>query len=218
MVDRTVYPKDAAPELGLRQLFGKHKVAPDLCLLIAEVGLRSVEQVAVLGDTLASVKATFKTVIRDVDKLGSDDAAKGSALLSVCTVWKSCVVLCDHYALQRAKMAENPNQVPEIAGEDHGEFRQQFVDAHADVVLNAWKEPHRKFVERMNRYYAVHGSVPFYELGEIRVKGETIHQAHGFARSAQDLLQIAKEDVKADCTTEEDAMNPSMPSWWLLST
>ena len=42
---------------------------------------------------------------------------------------------------------EDPNKVPELAQEDHAEFRARFVTAHPDVILLDAKEPHKKFVE-----------------------------------------------------------------------
>jgi hypothetical protein len=104
-------------------------------------------------------------------------------------------------------MEENPHQTPEIGGEDHGEFRQRFTEAHLDVVLTSWKEPHRKFVKRLNSDFLVHGAVPFYEVGEIRVRSATIVQKAGFMPNADDLLQISKADVHATVTNEEDVMN-----------
>lgn len=73
-------------------------------------------------------------------------------------------------------MEEDPSKVPEIPGEDHAEFRQQFIDRHPDVVLPHHREPHRKFVERLQRDFLVHGAVNFYEVGEMRTQNETIAQ------------------------------------------
>ena len=112
MVDRTTYPKDEVPELLLRQLFGKHNVHEDLCLLMAKHGLRSVEHFAMLGDNLEMAKKTFIAMITDVAKLGATEAAQQTALLYICTVWKFCTALCEHFALRRAKMEERPPPDP----------------------------------------------------------------------------------------------------------
>jgi len=53
------------------------------------------------------------------------------------------------------------SKVPEIPGEDHAEFREQFVHKHPDVLLPPHREPHRKLVERIQRDYLVHGAVMF---------------------------------------------------------
>lgn len=58
MVDRTVYDDAKTPDLPLRQVLGRQRVHPDLCRLAADSGLLTVETFAMLGDDIASVKAT----------------------------------------------------------------------------------------------------------------------------------------------------------------
>ena len=53
MVDRTVYPDGKVPDLLLRQVYGRQRLSTDLCLLMAESGLTTVEAFAMLGDTIA---------------------------------------------------------------------------------------------------------------------------------------------------------------------
>ena len=161
MVDRTVYQPDHVPELPLRQIFGRQRISEDLCKLVAESGLRSVETFAMLGDTIAMVKQTLKTLIPDATKFGTDGPAQELALTSLAAVWKTCSTMQDHFAARRAKMEEDPSKVPEIPGEDHAEFREVFVARHPDVVLPIHREPHRKFVERVQRDHLVHGFVHF---------------------------------------------------------
>ena len=137
MVDRTVYAADAVPELPLRQILGRQKIPEDLCKLVADSGLRSVETFAMLGDTIAMVKQTIKTLMPDHTQLGDDQPAQELALTSLAAVWKTCSTMQDHFAARRAKMEEDPSKVPEIPGEDHAEFRQTFVSRHPDVVLQS---------------------------------------------------------------------------------
>ena len=154
MIDRTVYAADAVPELPLRQILGRQKIPEDLCKLVANSGLRSVETFAMLGDTIAMVKQTIKTLIPDHAQLGADQPAQELALTSLAAVWKTCSTMQDHFAARRAT---------EIPGEDHAEFRETFVSRHPDVVLPIHREPHRKFVERVQRDHLVHGFVHFYD-------------------------------------------------------
>ena len=64
MVDRTVYAdKDHIPDLPLRQIFGRQRVAPALCLEVANAGLLTVETFSMLGNTIAAVKNTIRTVL-----------------------------------------------------------------------------------------------------------------------------------------------------------
>lgn len=83
MVDRTVYAADAVPELPLR----RQKIPEDLCKLVADSGLRSVETFAMLGDTIAMVKQTFKTLMPDHTQLGADQPAQELALTSLPKIW-----------------------------------------------------------------------------------------------------------------------------------
>ena len=174
MVDRTSYDADHVPELALRQIFGWQRVRHDLCKLMANKGLLSVETFAMLGDTITGVKDTLKTIVADDTLLGVDAAAQELSLTTLAAVWKMCSTLQDHFAARRAKMEEDPTKVPEIPGDDHAEFREQFVAKHPDVLLPHHREPHRKFVERIQRDFLVHGAVVFYEVGEMRTRSEQI--------------------------------------------
>ena len=204
MVDRTVYQPDHVPELPLRQIFGRQRISEDLCKLVAESGLRSVETFAMLGDTIAMVKQTLKTLIPDATKFGTDGPAQELALTSLAAVWKTCSTMQDHFAARRAKMEEDPSKVPEIPGEDHAEFRETFVARHPDVVLPIHREPHRKFVERVQRDHLVHGFVHFYEVGEIRTRNEQIAQKSGLSRN---LLRVVTVDQPVAASSENQVMD-----------
>ena len=207
MVDRTVYAADAVPELPLRQILGRQKIPEDLCKLVADSGLRSVETFAMLGDTIAMVKQTIKTLIPDHTQLGADQPAQELALTSLAAVWKTCSTMQDHFAARRAKMEEDPSKVPEIPGEDHAEFRETFVSRHPDVVLPIHREPHRKFVARVQRDHLVHGFVHFYEVGEIRTRNEQIAQKSGLSKNAEDLLRVVTIDQPVTASSESQVMD-----------
>ena len=136
-----------------------------------------------LGDTIA-VKQTLKVMIADETKLGASEPSRELALTALAAVWKTCSTMQDHFAARRAKMEEDPNKVAEIPGEDHAEFRQLFIDRRPDVVLPHHREPHRKFVERLQRDFLVHGAVNFYEVGEMRTRNESIAQKAGLSKNA----------------------------------
>ena len=161
MVDRTKYPADQVPDLSLRQVFGRQRLPENLCLLMAGCGLHNVETVAMLGESITAVKTTLRTIVADEDKLGATEAAREISLTSLAAVWKMCSTLQEHFAARRAKMEEDPTKVPEIPGDHHAEFREQFVARHPDVLLPPHREPHRKLVERIQRDYMVHGAIPF---------------------------------------------------------
>ena len=207
MVDRTNYTDDTMPDLPLRQIFGRQRVPTDLCQLVATAGLRSVERFAMLGDNITTVKVTLKTLIPDADQFGADAPAQELALTTLAAVWKTCSTMQDHFAARRAKMEEDPSKVPEIPGEDHAEFRDTFVKAHPDVILPPHREPHRKFVERVQRDYLVHGFVHFYEVGEIRTRNETIAQKSGLSRTAEDLLRMVTVDQPSTASSESQVID-----------
>ena len=102
-------------------------------------------------------------------------------------------------------MEEDPHKVPELSQETRGDFRAQFMTAHPDAVVNSWNEPHKKFVERINRDYTVNGTAPYYEVGEMRTRSETIAQKTGLAPSADQLVKLCKVDeTSSSVATEEE--------------
>ena len=208
MVDRTAYADDArTPDLALRQIFGRQRVPTALCRRVADAGLLTVETFAMLGDTITQVKQTIRTVLVDPLHLGADAPAQELALTSLAAVWKTCATMQEHFAARRAKMEEDPSKIPEIPGEDHSEFRTQFIGRHPDVVLPHHREPHRKFVERLQRDYLVHGSVNFYEVGEMRTRSETIVQKSGLSKNAEDLLKVVQVDQPSIAASETQVMD-----------
>ena len=50
---------------------------------------------------------------------------------------------------------------------EYSELRKQFIKRH--------RESHKRFVERLSRDLVVHGVVPVYDLGEVRVRAEVDH-------------------------------------------
>ena len=207
MVDRTHYDPTSVPELSLRQVFGRQRLSKDLCRLMADKKTLTVEGFAMLGDTIAAVKATLKTIVADDSLLGDSPAAVELALTSLAAVWKTCSSLQKHFAARRAKMEEDPSKVPEIPGDDHAEFREQFVTKHPDVLLPHHREPHRKFVERIQRDFLVHGAVPFCEVGEMRTRSEQIAQKSGLSKNAEDLLRVVTIDQPQAAASESQVID-----------
>ncbi|CAE7374222.1 unnamed protein product, partial [Symbiodinium necroappetens] len=165
-------------------IFGRQKLPEPLCLLMADKGMLLVERMAMLGDSIASVKATLKAIVGDDSKFGPE-----------------------HISARRAKMEEDPSKIPEIPGEDHAEFREIFVNQHPDVILTYMREPHRKFVERIHRDYLVHGAVAFYEMAEMRTRADRIVQTTGFSKTSDDLLRVVQSDNKVSIASDSDVMD-----------
>ena len=202
-----MYDPDKTPELPLRQVFGQLKLKSDLCKLAADTGLLTLSHFAMLGDDISSVKETLKSLVPDHSKYGSDAPAQELALTCLAAVWKTCSTMQDHFASRRAKMEEDPSKVPEIPGADHAEFREIFVKRHPDVLMPPHREPHRKFVERVQRDFLVHGFVHFYEVGEIRTRNEQIAQKSGISKNADDLLRVVTIDQPASASSETQVMD-----------
>ena len=105
------------------------------------------------------------------------------------------------------KLHEDPNRIPEIAIMEYGAYRDAFTTRHQETILTDWKEPNKRFLERLIRDLAIHQVAPQYELGEVRLRSETIVQSSGVAASADLLLKVARVDVPASVTCEEDAIH-----------
>eukprot|EP00913_Durusdinium_trenchii_P033252 g31129.t1 len=167
MVDRTTYTDEAhTPKLALRQIFGRQGLKSELCVAAADSGLLSVEVFAMLGDTAAAAKTALRAIVPD-SSLGATVGERELAVMQLASVWLACQALQTQFATRRARMEEDPNKIPEMAQEDHAEFRARFVRSHPDVILIDAKEPHKKFVEKLNRDYLVNGMVPFYTMAEV---------------------------------------------------
>eukprot|EP00438_Fugacium_kawagutii_P023814 Skav204935 [mRNA] locus=scaffold2514:68997:87350:+ [translate_table: standard] len=194
MVDRTTYADEAhTPKIALRQIFGRLGLREPLCRAAADASLLTVEVFAMLGDTAANAKTALRTLI-PAASLGTDAATTELSLMQLAAVWHSCHALQGQFATRRARMEEDPNKIPELAQEDHAEFRNRFVTAHPDVILLDSKEPHKKFVEKLNRDFLVLGILPYYTVAEIRTRADAIVQKAGLSKSAEDLLSISKAD------------------------
>ena len=159
---------------------------------MADAGLLSVEVFAMLGDAAGPVKTSLQTLL-PTDALGANAAAQELSLMQLAAVGHSCHALQGQFATRRAQM-EDPNKVPEMAQEDHAEFRSRFVTPHPDVILLDAKEPHKKFVEKLSRDFLVHGMVPFYAVAEIRTRADSIVQKSGLSKNAEDLLTISRAE------------------------
>ena len=208
-MDRTVYTSKAlTPTQAVRQIFGRHRLPAKICLLFADNDLLSIEMISTLGETFDSVKGTFTKLVGGDAALGDSERARELALIQVVAVWQSCGSMRECIATRRSKMEEDPNKIPEIPQDDHGDFRSKFISAHPDSVLTVYNEPHRKFVERVHRDFTVNSVVPFYEVGEVRVRAEKIVQRSGLAPTADKLIQLCQaDDLSSAVATEEEVLN-----------
>ena len=182
MVDRTSYSnKDHTPEQAVRNIFGRQRAPTKLCLLFAEFGLLTFDRIAQLGEDPATVRKTFSRIVDGDVKLGENVAEQECNWLTVLAVWQSCKVLVSAMASRHTKILDDPTICPALPQDDHIDFRERFILVHPDMIMVECREPHKKFVERISRDVALYGSVPFYEVGEMRLRSETIAQKIGLA-------------------------------------
>jgi hypothetical protein len=210
MVDLASYPVGTDPDLDLKQIFVKQDLSDEHKLLFAKLKLRSIEKVASLGSDLTGFKKVAEKVFHEALPPGDepDRVAERELILTFFgTVWYQCQNLAKARADQRVRMEEEPHKVPEIPTPQYTDMRDRFVARHSDIILSYDIEPHKKFIEKMIRDHTVIGVLPFYELGEIRVRAEKIVPRSGLAETADKLIQIAQTVDVAAVSTDDDAMN-----------
>ena len=203
MVDRTSYPPGHEPENTLRQIFGQQRVDPLVCLALTSKGIRSVARMAMIAADQSGLEKAVPLLL-GAQLYGSNELEQLLAVSTIGAFWSAARTQQDQFNQRRARMEEDPHKIPEIASDDHSSFRQLFVTAHPDVILDEWNEPHRKLVEKISRDYLVNALVPFYELGELRVRADVILAKSGMVKSAEELVKIAHEDSPATVATVEE--------------
>ena len=216
MVDRTIYPdKDHTPDQAVRNIFGRQRAPSDICLLFAKAGLLSYDRIAQLGEDAARVRAVLSIIIGGPDNIGASEIERELNWLTVALIWQSCKVLLSATASRHAKMLEDPSIIPALPQDDHIDFRARFETAHPDMVITNKREPHKKFTERLSRDIALHGSVPFYEVGEIRLRSETIAQMSGLAKSADNLIKVARVDEESSSVSSEEEVMDRLHAFFM---
>eukprot|EP00971_Amphidinium_carterae_P326758 6457758-Amphidinium_carterae.1 len=123
------------------------------------------------------------------------------------TVWRKCVNLSSELDKRRARMEEDPDKVPAIQAQDYAQMRSVFLGRHKDFILTEQRDPHKKFVEKILRDVGLHGVVPFYALGEVRLRSEHIKERKAIATTTDYLLKVSRADEPTQVSSESDALN-----------
>ena len=202
-IDMAAY-EGRAPEVALRQIFLIAGVEESDRVTIAKNGFTTVDLIANLADDLPAFHSAITTLFSE--DMG-DGAAKLIKLATLATMWRQCKALVSMKVDQASKLREDPNRIPEIAMMEYGAYRDAFTVRHPETVLTDWKEPNKRFLERLIRDLAIHQVVPPYELGEVRLRSEIITQSSGVAANADLLLKVARVDEPVCVTCEEDAIH-----------
>ena len=203
--DTTPYAsKGYVVEPQFRAMLHAEGVPQDLRMRLAEMKIDTVSKFALLGRD----QAAFETKIEGLmSTLIGTDAVKIQNVTLLAVVWEGCVDIRKFKLTQRMRLQEEPHKIPEIHSTDFGDMRERFVTAHPDIVLTERNEPHKKFVEKVDRDLQVHGVCQFYELCECRVRKDKITPRSGFSTSLEGLLKTAEVAEEATINNEEDALN-----------
>ena len=87
------------------------------------------------------------------------------------------------------RLLEGPLKVPEMTYSTNDGFRSTFEAAHPDVELVHYREPHGRFLEKLQREVTVHSRIFFCEPAEVRLASEEILSKPSFTRTADQLLK-----------------------------
>ena len=120
MVDATDYKEGKVPTQALKQVFGRLSIDSKICMMAVEAGLVSVENFAMLGDTVSSAKQTVAVIMES--RLAESEADKQAQLLSFAAVWQCCHQYQNALQTRRATMELDPQKIPEMSDEDHADM------------------------------------------------------------------------------------------------
>jgi hypothetical protein len=222
-LDATIYTdKEHTPELALRQIFVVTNVDLAQRKALADMMFVKVDNFAAVADSATGFRTQICLILSanaasaDADGLGNSIAAKAANLAFLSGAWRKCATLATHRDSQRARLEEDPLKIPEIALGDYSMMKTKFLKDHVDVIMTDFREPHKRFIERLLRDFTINEVILPYELGEVRLKSEKITQSAGLARTPELLLKIAKIDEAATVTMEEDALNRIYAFWIAL--
>ena len=204
-MDSTPYSPEMHPEVSLRQIFHECKLPENFRVKLAGQGVVETVILANIAEDLPNFKVAISTFFTE-DDLGTG-AARVVNMSRLGSVWQAARAHVEQTCSARTKMMENPLVIPELPMRDFNEYRNVFKKNHPDWLLSDFREPNKRFVERVIRDLSVHLVVPAYELGEIRLRSETIVQTSGLAQTPEHLLQVAKIDQPVSVSMEEDAVS-----------
>ena len=203
--DTTPYSsKGYVVEPQFRAMLHAEGVPEAIRLRLAELKFDTIAKFALLGKDQDAFETKIEALLPT--ELGADSTkVQNMTLLAV--VWDGCKDVKQFKLTQRMRLQEEPHKIPEIHSTDFSDMRERFITAHPDVVLTECNEPHKKFVEKVDRDLQVHGVCQYYELTECRVRKDKITPKSGFSKSLEGLLKTAEVADEASISSEEDALN-----------
>ena len=169
--------------------------------------------VSFTNDVMANLGESPQAFVQNIKALLTGDKPFGEAPQSIIveakliSSWRKSRALMEETDSKRSKLMEDPHMIPEIPIHEYNSYRANLVTRHPDVLVVDYKEPHKKFLERLIRDLTVNEVVLPYRLGEIRLRSEDVVQKPGLSPTAEMLLKISQEEVPASVTAEDDATN-----------
>ena len=123
------------------------------------------------------------------------------------SAWKKSKTHSEHNETLKNKLRQDPSLIPEIPVGEYNDFRARFVERHPDLNILEYREPHKKFIERMLRDQIMHDVIPAYKIGEMKLRSETVVHKANLTHTADLLLQVSKEEQPVAVSSEADAIN-----------
>ena len=205
-IDCTPYTVEARPDQTLRQVLHTASVPEAFRLRLAGVGVLTNDVLANLGESPQAFVQNIKALLGGDNNFGE---APQFIIVEAKLVssWRKSRALMESTDSKRLKLMEDPHKIPEIPIHEYYSYRANLVTRHPDVLVVDYKEPHKKFLERLIRDLTVNEVVLPYLLGEIRLRSEDVVMKPGLSPTAEMLLKISQEEVPASVTAEDDAMN-----------
>ena len=159
-IDTTAYTPMATPEVSLRQIWHLVALPAELRLALAGAGVVQLDLFANLGQNVEQFMAQVKKLI-DVKIIGEGPAEVMNET-RLASAWKKASNMQLSNDSMRNDLTRNPTTIPEIPMALYNDYRAKFCAQHPDFILLEYKEPHKKFLERLTRDLIVHEVVPAY--------------------------------------------------------
>ena len=204
-LDVTVYPQGDQPEEHLGVLFAKHSISTAMRLHLCAMGLKTMELWSNLAaDPMAAIPALEQ--VCPAMPWSTTAHIKQMEQVRLRAIFSAAITLSKGRLDRLQKIEEDPSKLPAIPEGERQAMRNKWELEHPDTPLEAFSEPHPRFVDRMRRDYLLTGRVPIYRVEEIRVMSDVVTQTTGFTKNVDHILSQAWVDDNAVVDSEHNAM------------
>ena len=139
--DDTVYSAKKMPEVALRQIW--HAASVDTSMRVKMV------------DIFSNFAETNDDLAKAVEEIIGGESPWGTgperlvARTKVISAWRKSRNHLQHTDNLRTRLTENTQAIPEIPEAQYNEYRAAFRVRHPDPIVADYREPHKKFIERV---------------------------------------------------------------------